>query len=81
LDGYSETRAFIGAIEELQRLGIPTGDLPDGSPNLGILSILGQMKAMANENSENGKTQIFIPPLAITPAGVTTPATGFGKSY
>ena len=81
LDGYSETRAFIGTIEELQRLGIPTGDLPDGSPNLGILSILGQMKAMANENAENGKTQIFIPPLAITPAGVTSPATGFGKSY
>jgi hypothetical protein len=39
------------------------------------------MKAMANENAENGKTQIFIPPLAITPAGVTSPATGFGKSY
>jgi hypothetical protein len=80
LDGYSETRAFIGAIEELQRLGIPTGDLPDGSPNLGILSILGQMKAMANENAENGKTQIFLPALAVA-GGFTLPSTGFGKSY
>lgn len=80
LDGYSETRAFIGTIEELQKLGIPTGDLPDGSPNLGILSMLGQMKAMANEMAENGKTQIFIPPLAVAGA-VTQPTTGFGKSY
>lgn len=80
LDGYSETRAFIGTIEELQRLGIPTGDLPDGSPNLGILSMLGQMKAMANENAENGKTQIFIPPISVA-GGVTLPSTGFGKSY
>jgi len=80
LDGYSETRAFIGTIEELQKLGIPTGDLPDGSPNLGILSMLGQMKAMANENAENGKTQIFIPPLAVVGAA-TQFTTGFGKSY
>ena len=80
LDGYSETRAFIGTIEELQKLGIPTGDLPDGSPNLGILSMLGQMKAMANENAENGKTQIFLPPIAVA-GGSTLPSTGFGKSY
>jgi hypothetical protein len=80
LDGYSETRAFIGAIEELQKLGIPTGDLPDGTPNLGIASILGQMKAMARENAENGKTQIFIPPLVVS-GPATQPFQGFGKSY
>jgi len=79
LDGYSESRAFIGAIEELQKLGIPTGPLPDGSPNLDVLKMFGQMKAMAKEESENGKTQIAIPPLAITPAGLTVPASGFGK--
>ena len=80
LDGFSETRAFIGAIEELQKLGIPTGALPDGSPNLGILSILGQMKATANEQAENGKLQIGIPPLTITPAGISLPSNAFGKS-
>jgi hypothetical protein len=79
LDGYSETRAFIGTIEELQKLGIDTGPLPDGSPNLGILSILGQLKAVANENAENGKLQIAIPPLTITPAGISLPANAFGK--
>jgi len=80
LDGFSETRAFIGTIEELQKLGIDTGALPDGSPNLGILSILGQLKASANENAENGKLQIALPPLTITPAGLTLPSNAFGKS-
>lgn len=80
MDGYSETRAFIGTIEELQKMGIPTGPLPDGSPNLNILQMFGQMKAMANEEAENGKIQIAIPPLAITPAGLTIPASGFGKN-
>jgi hypothetical protein len=79
LDGYSETRAFIGAVEELQKLGIPTGPLPDGSPNLAILSILGQLKAQANESAENGKIQVAIPPLTITPIGISLPSNAFGK--
>lgn len=79
LDGFSETRAFIGTISELQKLGIPTGALPDGSPNLGILSILGQLKATANEQAENGKIQVAIPPLTITPAGISLPSNAFGK--
>ena len=79
LDGYSESRAFIGTIEELQKLGIPTGALPDGSPNLDILSKLGQMKAMSKEDSENNKIQAAIGPLTVTPAGFTIPANAFGK--
>jgi hypothetical protein len=31
--------------------------------------------------AENGKTQVFIPPLVVTPAGVTLPTVGNGKSY
>jgi hypothetical protein len=79
LDGYSESRAFIGAIEELQKLGIPTGPLPDGSPNLDVLKIFGQMKAAAKEETENGKVQIALGPLTMTPAGLTVPASAFGK--
>ena len=71
MDGYSETRAFIGAVEEMQKMGIPTGPMPDGSPNLNMLQMFGQMKAMANEEAENGKTEIAIPPLVMTPAGLT----------
>ena len=79
LDGYSSTRAFIGTIDELQKIGIPTGDMPDGSPNLTVLSMFSQLIAQGNEMAENGKLQIAIPPLTITPAGLTVPASGFGK--
>ena len=79
LDGYSESRAFVGAIEELQKIGVPTGALPDGSPNLDILGKFGQMKAMAKEDSDNNKVQLAIGPLTITPAGLTVPSSAFGK--
>ena len=79
LDGYSETRAFISTIEDLEKLGIPTGPMPDGSPNLTVLSMYSQMKSSANEEAENGKVQIAVPPLTITPAGVTIPSSAYGK--
>ena len=78
LGGYSESRAFIGAIEEFQKLGIPTGALPDGSPNLTVLSFFGMMKAMENEKNENGKVQIASGPYVVTPAGLTIPKDDFG---
>jgi hypothetical protein len=81
LDGFSESRAFIGSIEEMQKLGVPTGPLPDGSPNLEVLSVFGQLKAQAKEEAENGKVQVAIGPLTITPAGLTVPASSFGKKF
>lgn len=79
LGGYSETRAFTNTIEELQRLGIPTGALPDGSPNLEMLSKFAQIKGDSKEDNENNKVQIAIPPLAMTPAGITIPSSAYGK--
>lgn len=81
LDGFSETRAFIGTIEEMQKLGIPTGALPDGSANLNALQMFGLLKSMAKEEAENGKVQVAIPPLAITPIGLTIPSSSFGKKF
>ncbi len=81
LDGFSESRAFLGVIEELQRIGVPTGPLPDGSPNLEMLSRFAQIKAVSEEDAENNKVQIAIGSLAITPAGVTIPASAFGKKF
>jgi hypothetical protein len=78
LDGYSESRAFLGTIEEMQGLGVPTGALPDGSANLDLLSKFSQMRAMANEDAENGKVELAIPVLSITPGG-TIPDKGYGK--
>jgi hypothetical protein len=81
LDGYSESRAFIGVIEEMQSIGIPTGAMPSGAPNLDMLGKFGQMKAMANEDAENNKLQIAIGPLTMTPAGLTVPASAYGKKF
>ena len=79
MDGFSATRSMIGTIEELQKLGIPTGPLPDGSPNLEVLSMMAQTQAQVREEAENGKVQIALPPLTITPAGLTIPQSAFGK--
>jgi hypothetical protein len=81
LDGYSESRAFIGAIEEMQSLGIPTGAMPSGAPNFDLLGKLGQMKAMALEEAENNKLQVAVGPLVVTPAFLTVPTSSYGKKF
>ena len=80
LPGVSETRIFANIIEELEKSGIPTDDLPDGSPNVMLQSMLSQIKGTKKEQDENGKVEMYIPPLTITPAGVTLPSRGIGKS-
>jgi hypothetical protein len=68
-------------IEEFQKIGLPTGPMPDGSPNLMLQSIFSQIGGIETENT-NRKTQIFIKPLTITPAGITLPSGNmFGMSY
>jgi hypothetical protein len=81
LDGYSESRAFIGAIEEMQSLGIPTGAMPSGAPNFDLLGKFGQMKAMAFEDAENNKLQVAVGPLVVTPAFLTVPTSSYGKKF
>ena len=81
LDGYSESRAFIGAIEEMQSLGIPTGAMPSGAPNFDLLGKFGQMKAMAFEDAENNKLQVAVGPLTVTPAFLTVPTSSYGKKF
>lgn len=64
LPGYSPNRAFINSIEEMQKMGLPTGDLPDGSPNLDLQSKFAQIKGMDKEQKINGKTPgaVSLPP-------------------
>jgi hypothetical protein len=69
LPGYSPERATINTIELLQGIGIPTGTLPDGSPNLMLLYNLMSNKGVDTERAENEKVQIVL----------KTPATGVGK--
>ena len=83
LDGYSYTRAFLNTLEELQKLGIPTGSLPSGAPNKFVLAKLAQMKSMAEEEAANGKVQIAIPALAVAAfgGGTTIPSSAYGKKF
>jgi hypothetical protein len=60
LPGSSPERATINTIELLQAVGIPTGTLPDGSPNLMLLYNLMANKGVDTENAENGKIQGII---------------------
>ena len=60
-------------------MGIPTGPMPDGSPNLTVLSIYSSIKGQGAEMT-NAKVQVAIPPLTMTPAGFTIPSQGFGLS-
>lgn len=62
LPGFSPERATINAIEGLQSVGIPTGTLPDGSPNLMGLYTLITNKAVDKEESENGKIEVAVLP-------------------
>ena len=65
LPGTSPERASINTIEELQKLGIPTGTLPNGSPNLMLLFNLSSNKGADKEENENGKVEgtVIVPPL------------------
>jgi hypothetical protein len=83
LDGISDTRAFANVIENLQKSGLPTGDLPDGSPNVMNNAFLNMIKGMNQEQAENGKTEIWVPSLnvASVPPGKTFPVRAYGKSY
>ena len=69
LPGYSPERATINTIELLQGLGIPTGTLPDGSPNLMLLFNLMSNKGVDTERAENEKIITVLKEDLITSVG------------
>lgn len=73
LPGTSAERSTINVIKELQSLGVPTGTLPDGSPNLMLLYNLASNKGAQKEDAENST----IDAIGISPAG---PVQIFAKS-
>ena len=79
LSGYSSDRAFLNVIANFEELGLPTGTMPDGSPNLMLASMKALLDGSDQENASNGKSQIAINPLSITPIGLTTPIVCYGK--
>ena len=68
--------SLLAPVEEA-----PAQPVAPAQPNLMNIAMSSMIKGQNKEMAENGKTQIFIPPLTITPAGVTLPTTANGKSY
>jgi hypothetical protein len=74
LPGESPERATINGIKYMQELGIPTGPLPDGSPNISIQALLASQKGDKDEQADNGVSDSFIVPNTQgTPRIVTLP--------
>jgi hypothetical protein len=65
LPGTSAERTTINTIKVLQSFGVPTGTLPDGSPNLMLLYNLASNTAAEKEKAQNGKIQA----IGLSPAG------------
>lgn len=80
LGGVSSIRGYANSIQNLQKMGLPTGDAPDGTPNMMNQAFMGMVKGMNQENAQNGKVPVFIPSLTVTPAGITIPSQGSGKA-
>ena len=57
LPGISPEKMTVNAIEALQALGIPTGGLPDGSPNLMLQFNMASNKGISSNIAEDGKIE------------------------
>jgi hypothetical protein len=86
LEGFSAVRAFNNHTETLDKLGYPTGDLPDGSPNLGLIHDFSLISAYKREMDENSKVQVSTinlgspsQPLISIAGPYLSPASLFGK--
>jgi hypothetical protein len=71
--GFNDTRAMLEVIKTLQKNGIPTGPMPDGSPNLYLLAIKSQIEGIESERTKNGKTESLAPQQVVLPIGITVP--------
>jgi hypothetical protein len=76
--GYSKTGAFLNVISEFEKLGIPTGPMPDGSPNLTLISVKAIIDGIDKEITENSRVDIGIGPLSVTPLFQTIPKSASG---
>jgi len=70
LPGTDPSRSSVNTIQFLQKVGVPTGTLPDGSPNLMNFYMKAIHKGADKEKTENGVTD-----------SVTLGATGVSFTY
>tara|TARA_R110001583_G_scaffold65252_2_gene188626 strand:+ start:357 stop:2492 length:2136 start_codon:yes stop_codon:yes gene_type:complete len=68
--GTNSLRTFEKLTVKLENLGIPTGDMPDGTPNLFMLSQFALADAMDEEETVNGVVHgVLFPTIANGPPG------------
>jgi hypothetical protein len=67
LPGEDPARASVNTIQFLQKLGIPTGTLPDGSPNLMLFYMKATHNGSHKERIENGVSDTAIVPNPYAP--------------
>jgi hypothetical protein len=65
LPGFSPTRAMANVTENIQKLGLPTGDMPDGSPNIALPAMFQQVKGVNDEKLSNSATHTWCAPVAV----------------
>lgn len=65
LPGMAPERGVLNTIEYMQRYGLKTGALPDGSPNRMVAFTTAMQKGSYDEFIQNGKVEgaVFVPPI------------------
>lgn len=61
LPGVSTDRAAINVVELMQKVGLPTGDLPDGRANQMVLYMKKILEGYDKEVTENSKVEVMTP--------------------
>lgn len=81
LGGTSSEGTTINVIEELQKVGLPTGPDADGSPNFALIAEKARQSAQEMSEATSGYVQVAIPPDIILPSGRPGQLTLSGKKF
>ena len=71
--GFNSVRATLNVIQNFQALGIPTGPMPDGSPNYFMIAQKEAINGIEAERDKNSKIAGLTPQQIVLPIGVTIP--------
>ena len=71
--GFNSVRATLQVIQNFQALGIPTGPMPDGSPNLFMIAQQAAITGIESERDKNSKVSGMMPQQIVLPIGITIP--------
>lgn len=71
--GFNSVRATLQVIQNFQALGVPTGPMPDGSPNLFMIAQQASITGVESERDKNSKIAGMTPQQIVLPIGITIP--------